>query len=116
MDSEGFIFIVERERDMIKSGGNRVSTKEVEDVIARIPDIVEVAVLGVPASFSGESIKAFVVTTGRSPITPRDVEAHCRKELPAFKSPEEVILLQTMPHNGAGKVLKPKLKELLVGR
>jgi long-chain acyl-CoA synthetase len=113
VDSDGFIFIVERERDMIKSGGNRVSAKEIEDIIAEIPDVVEVAVVGTPHELLGESIKAFVALTVHSTVTAREIEAHCRKRLPAFKTPEEIIFLKTMPHNGSGKVLKPKLKEML---
>ena len=116
VDSDGFIFIVERERDMIKSGGNRVSAKEVEDVVAELPEVVEVAVLGVPHELLGEAIKAFVVPAPKAEITPRNVEDHCRKRLPAFKTPEEVIFLKTMPHNGSGKVLKPQLREMLTSR
>ena len=113
VDSDGFIFIVEREREMIKSGGNRVSAKEVEDVIAELPEVVEVAVLGMPHELLGEAIKAFMVVAQDAGITPHAVEAHCRKRLPSFKVPEEILFLPTMPHNGSGKVLKPKLRELI---
>ena len=113
VDSDGFIFVIERERELIKSGGNRVSAKEVEDVIAELPEVVEVAVLGAPHELLGEAIKAFVVVAPDAKIMPGAVEAHCRKRLPAFKSPEEILFLKTMPHNGSGKVLKPKLRELI---
>lgn len=110
VDSDGYIFIVERERDMIKSGGNRVSAKEVEDVIAEVPEVVEVAVVGVPHDLLGESIRAFVVLHPKAILSETELLAHCRKRLPLFKTPEEVILLKTMPHNGAGKVMKQELK------
>lgn len=110
VDSDGFIYIVERERDMIKSGGNRVSAKEIEDVVAEIPEVVEVAVIGMPHEFLGEAIMAFVVPTQNAAVTPDCVAAHCRARLPAFKRPEEIIFLKTMPHNGAGKILKRELK------
>jgi acyl-CoA synthetase (AMP-forming)/AMP-acid ligase II len=113
VDSDGFIFVVERERELIKSGGNRVSAKEVEDVIAELPEVIEVAVLGAPHELLGEAIKAFVVVSPDANIMPGAIEAHCRKRLPAFKSPEEILFLKTMPHNGSGKVLKPKLRELI---
>jgi len=113
VDSEGFIFIVERERDMIKSGGNRISAKELEDVIAELPEVVEVAVLGSPHDLLGEAIKAFVVPVRDGRITVKDVEAHCRRRLPTLKVPEEVIFLETMPHNGSGKILKLELKNML---
>lgn len=113
VDHDGFIFIVEREREMIKSGGNRVSAKEVEDVIAELPEVVEVAVLGIEHELLGEAIKAFVVLAPGSGVTPEGVTIHCRKRLPPFKVPEEVMLLPAMPHNSSGKILKPKLKENL---
>jgi long-chain acyl-CoA synthetase len=112
VDSDGFIFIVEREREMIKSGGNRVSAKEIEDVIAELPEVVEVAVVGAPHEFLGEAIKAFVVTTPNARIAPQSVEAHCRRRLPAFKVPEEVFFLASMIHNSSGKVLKQELKKM----
>jgi acyl-CoA synthetase (AMP-forming)/AMP-acid ligase II len=116
VDAEGFIFIVERERDMIKSGGNRVGSKEVEDVIAEIPEILEVAVLGAPDDLLGEVIKAFVVPAPGAKITAQDVKVHCRRRLPAFKTPAEVIVLDDMPHGSSGKILKPALKAMIESR
>ncbi len=113
VDSDGFIFVVERERDMIKSGGNRISAKEVEDVIAELPEVVEVAVLGAPHDLLGEAIKAFVVPNQEGCMESQDVLRHCRSRLPAFKVPEEVIFLDAMPHNGSGKVLKRELKSMV---
>ena len=91
VDADGFIYIVERERDMIKSGGNRVSAKEVEDVIAELPQVVEAAVVGAPHELLGEAINAFVVTKPGSPITAGDIAEHCRSRLPSFKTPEQVV-------------------------
>ena len=112
VDADGFIFIVERERELIKSGGNRVSAKEVEDVIAEMPEVVEVAVLGIPHEILGEGICAFVVAGSPATITPNAVRGHCQRRLPAFKVPENVTFLKSLPHNSSGKVLKPKLKEM----
>jgi acyl-CoA synthetase (AMP-forming)/AMP-acid ligase II len=113
VDTDGFIFIVEREREMIKSGGNRVSSKEIEDVIAEIPEVVEVAVVGTPHELLGEAITAFIVPMPGCNFTTELVLAHCRRRLPQYKLPEELVLLQSMPHNSSGKVLKSKLKELI---
>lgn len=113
VDADGFIYVVEREREMIKSGGNRVSSKEVENVIAKMPQVVEVAVVGAPHELLGEAIKAFIVPVSGSTLTAPAVKEHCHKFLPAFKVPEEVRLLTQMPHNGAGKILKPKLLEMI---
>ena len=116
VDSEGFIYIVERERELIKSGGNRVSAKEVEDVVAEMPEVVEVAVLGTPHEILGEAIWAFVVVAQNAAITPEDVEVYCRKKLPSFKVPATVEFLKGMPHNSSGKVQKLKLKEMLASQ
>src|SRR5262249_30799361 len=113
IDEDGFIYIVEREREIIKSGGNRVSAKEIEDIISELPEVVEVAVIGAPHELLGESIKAFVSTVPKADLTAEKIKMHCRKRLPSFKVPEEVRLVQNLPHNSAGKLLKPKLKELL---
>ncbi|HXJ60584.1 MAG TPA: AMP-binding protein [Verrucomicrobiae bacterium] len=116
VDAEGFIFLVDRERDMIKSGGNRISSKEVEEVIAELPAVIEVAAIGAPHDLLGEAIKAFVVPNPDSRLTRQQVEAHCRRRLPGFKVPQEVIFLKTMPHNGSGKILKRELKRMLERR
>ena len=112
VDADGFIYIVEREREMIKSGGNRVSAKEIEDVIAELPGVVEAAVVGVPHPILGEAIRAFVsITAGEQPGA-NDILQHCRRRLPAFKVPESVVFLPSLPHNAIGKVMKLKLKEM----
>ncbi len=113
VDPDGFIYIVERERDMIKSGGNRVSAKEVEEVIAEMPEVVEVAVVGSPHELLGEAINAFVVAKPGSPITAAAIAEHCRNRLPSFKTPEQVVFLPRMPHTSSGKISKPELRGLL---
>lgn len=112
LDADGFIFVVEREREFIKSGGKRVSAKEVEDVIAEIPEIVEVAVVGMPHDVLGEGIRACLVSSSGSKLTPVDVANFCKKRLPPFKVPQRIDFIRSMPHNNAGKVIKGKLKEL----
>lgn len=114
VDKDGFIYIVERERELIKSGGNRVSAKEVEGVIAELPEVVEVAVVGTPHELLGEAIQAFLTTVHGAHLSTRDVEKHCRKRLPAYKTPEEIVILPRMPHNSAGKILKQELKKMFL--
>jgi acyl-CoA synthetase (AMP-forming)/AMP-acid ligase II len=110
VDADGFIFIEDRARDLIKSGGNRVCSREVEDLIAEMPEVVEVAVIGAPHELLGEAIRAFVVAKTGSRLTPEDVQNHCRKRLPSFKVPERVLFVEAMPHSESGKVLKTKLR------
>jgi len=112
VDSDGFIYLVDRARDMIKSGGHRVSAQEVEDVLAELPGVLEVAVVGAPHEELGEASYAFVVPTPGACLTAREVKAHCRKRLPAFMVPEEVAFLKDLVHNSAGKVLKQELRRL----
>jgi long-chain acyl-CoA synthetase len=110
VDAEGFIYIVEREREMIKAGGNRVSAQEVEDTIASLPHIVEVAVVGASHDLLGEAIVAFVTMTVESGKAVPDVMDHCRRLLPASKTPEAVVHVQRLPHGSSGKVMKAVLR------
>jgi long-chain acyl-CoA synthetase len=112
VDADGFIYIVERDRDLIKSGGNRVSAKEVEEVIAELPAVVEVAVIGVPHDLLGEAVKAFVVAGSDTTISAAATIDYCRRRLPPFKCPESVEFLPVLPHNSSGKVLKTRLKQI----
>jgi len=112
VDQDGFIFIVERERDMVKSGGYRVSAREVEAVVAELPEIVEAAAVGVPHPLLGEAIQLFVVPLAGCELTAADVLRHCGKRLPAFKLPQAVTFLRGMPHNHAGKIVKAKLRAM----
>ena len=116
VDKDGYIFIMERERDMIKSGGNRISAKEVEDVIAQLQEVVEVAVVGCPHELLGESITAFVSLASNAKITVTDILAHCHKHLSRSRTPQEITVTPSLPHNSSGKVLKTKLRELLYHR
>ena len=113
VDQDGFIYIVDRDRDIIKCGGNRVSAKEVENVLAELPEVVEAAVVGAPHELLGESIKAFAVPVPGARISAQGAKEHCRKRLPGFKVPDEVLFVRDLPHNSAGKVLKEELKEML---
>jgi acyl-CoA synthetase (AMP-forming)/AMP-acid ligase II len=112
VDGDGFIFIMERERDFIKSGGTRVSSNEVLGVIAELPAVEEVAVVGVPHDLLGEAIHAFVVVSRTAGLLPDDVRAYCRRRLPPYKIPEKVVFIDKMPHNGSGKLCKSKLMEI----
>jgi long-chain acyl-CoA synthetase len=112
VDADGFIYIVERDREMIKSGGNRVSAREVEKTIAEMPAVVEVAVIGVSHDLLGEAIKAFVVTVPEAGLGAEEVIERCRRRLPLFKCPESVEFLPALPHNGSGKVIKARLRQM----
>jgi acyl-CoA synthetase (AMP-forming)/AMP-acid ligase II len=111
VDDEGFIFIVDRVSDFIKASGHRVSSREIEEVLAQIPDIVEVAVVGMPHPDFGEAARAFVVTKKNSALTEKDIVDYCKKRLAPYIVPREVIFLPELPKNDAQKVLKTALKQ-----
>ena len=102
--------MVERARDFVKSMGNRVSPKEIEDVIAELPDVVEVAVFGVPDDLFGEAIKAVVVSRAGEAEALEAVRAHCLKRLPNFKIPRHVEARASLPKTATGKVDKVRLR------
>ena len=114
VDADGFIFIVDRDRDMIKCGGNRVSSKEIEDVLAAHPGVVEAAVIGLPHELLGEAIAAYVVTTRDARLEPDALRQLCRRALPPYKVPERIELVPELPHTGSGKVMKAWLRARLM--
>jgi acyl-CoA synthetase (AMP-forming)/AMP-acid ligase II len=109
-DEDGYIFLTGRSRDIIKVGGNRVSSKEIEDTALEIPGVLETAVIGVPDDILGEAIKIFVVP-GNPTLTEEEVRNHLQRNLPAFKHPKWVQLCESLPKNQSGKILKAVLRE-----
>ena len=110
VDADGFIHIVERARDFIKAMGYRVGPKEVEEVLAEMPEVLEAAVIGVPDELWGEAIMAFVVTVRPGQLTDADVQSHCLKRLPNYKVPQHVTFLPTLPKTANNKVDKESLR------
>jgi len=110
-DSEGYIYIVDRAKDMIISGGENIYAAEVEEVIFSHPGVVEAAVVGVPDSQWGESVKAVVVVRKGENVTEEGIIAHCKKNLASYKKPKTVEFTDELPRNASGKVLKYKLRE-----
>ena len=103
-DSEGFLYFVARQDDMIKSSGYRVSPGEVEDVIYQLSDVVEAAVIGLPHPQLGQAMIVVFVTVAVDISLVKTVQAHCRKELANYKQPLKYITIETMPHNANGKI------------
>lgn len=111
VDDEGYIYIVAREKNIIKSGGIRISPKEIEDVILQIPEVVECVVIGVLDDILGEAAKAFVVLVADKPfIDFKYILDFCKKQLPSYKTPRYIEFLSTLPKNSSGKVLIKQLK------
>jgi len=112
MDKEGFVFIVDRLKDMIISGGENVYSAEVENAISLMPNVAEVAVIGVPDERWGERVHAIIVPKRGAAVTPEQVIAHCHAQIAGYKCPKSVDFRDTpLPLSGAGKVLKRDLRE-----
>jgi long-chain acyl-CoA synthetase len=108
-DEDGFITIVDRAKNMIKAGANRVSAKEIEDVIAELAGVVEVSVIGVPDALLGEAIEAFVVPAEPESLGEQAILAHCRERLALYKLPRTIHFIGSLPKTAAGKVVKAEL-------
>jgi len=115
MDDEGFVYIVDRSKDMYISGGENVYPAEVENVLYQLPEIAEVAIIGVPSDRWGETGKAVVVLKPGQTLSEDDIIAHCMQNLAKFKIPSSVAFIEALPRNATGKVLKRTLREQYVG-
>ncbi len=110
-DAEGFLYIVDRKKDMVISGGVNIYPREIEEVLFAHPDIADVAVIGVPDETWGERLKAFVVPR-REDFTVETIAAHCAGRIANYKIPRDVALIEALPRNANGKVLKTELRLL----
>jgi len=110
MDDEGFLYFVARKDDIIKSRGEKVSPKEVENALYSIPGVIEAAVIGVPDPVLGQSIKAFVVLEDSADLTEQDVLRHCRASLENFMVPQVVEFRDELPKTSSGKIRKVGLE------
>ncbi len=110
-DAQGFVYVVDRLKDMIISGGENIYPAELESVIANHPDIADVAVVGKPHKKWGEIPAAFVVKKPGTNITEQDIVQLCRQNLAGFKCVKEIYFIDEVPRNTLGKVLKRSLKE-----
>jgi acyl-CoA synthetase (AMP-forming)/AMP-acid ligase II len=110
IDDEGYVVISDRKKDVIISGGENVSSIEVEDVLTSHPAVREVAVIGIPDEKWGELVTGLVVTDG-SAVTPEELIKHCRASLAGYKCPKRIEFVETLPRTATGKLQKFKLRE-----
>jgi fatty-acyl-CoA synthase len=111
LDEDGYLFIVDRLKDMIISGGENIASSEVERVVYEYDGVVEVAVVGTPHDRWGEVPVAYVVLTDAGPVDVDALDAHCRERLAKFKTPKGFRIVDELPRNPSGKVLKRVLRE-----
>jgi acyl-CoA synthetase (AMP-forming)/AMP-acid ligase II len=109
LDADSYVYIEDRIKDMIITGGENVYGPEVESVLIDHPAVADAAVIGIPDDFWGESVKAIVVTTAGT--DPDDIIAFCRRHLAGYKCPRTVDFVPALPRNASGKILKTVLRE-----
>jgi acyl-CoA synthetase (AMP-forming)/AMP-acid ligase II len=111
IDADGFVFVEDRLKDMIITGGENVYSPEVERVLAEHPAVMEVAIIAVPDDTWGESVKAVVALKPDSTATEEELIAFCRDSLARFKCPRSVDIIEALPRNPTGKILKRELRK-----
>lgn len=116
LDDEGRLHLVDRKGDMIISGGYNIYPREVEDVVAEVPGVAEVAVLGVEDAEWGERVTAVYTVYPGATVTPDDIRSHCRDRLASYKKPKDVRQVDAFPTNPTGKIAKKVLREKLTER
>jgi fatty-acyl-CoA synthase/long-chain acyl-CoA synthetase len=110
LDEDGYLYLVDRKNDMIITGGMNVYSTEIENAIAQVDGVAQVAVVGVPHPDWGEAVVAFVVDDGRGALTPDAVVGHCRAVLSRYKVPKEVHVVSALPVTAVGKLDKKALR------
>ena len=111
LDEDRYVSVVDRKKDMIKTGGENVSTREVEEVIYQDQRVEEVAVIGVDHPKWMEAVTAVVVPRKGETITKDEIIALCREHLAAFKTPKQVVFVDALPKTPTGKILKRDMRE-----
>ncbi|NYT65299.1 AMP-binding protein [Alcaligenaceae bacterium] len=113
LDDEGYLFLVDRKKDMVLSGGENIASSEVERVLYQIEGVQEAAVIGIPDPIWGERVVAVLVMDNEQTLSMNDIQAHCEGKLAKFKIPKQLLLTGSLPRNPSGKVLKRVLRDQL---
>ena len=114
IDEDGYIFIVDRKKDLIIRGGFNIVPRDVEEILYEHPSIIEAAVIGVPDAAMGEEVKAFVVVqeSHGKKVTEKEIIHHCQKHLGKYKTPKSVEFVKELPRNAIGKVQRKDLRKM----
>jgi long-chain acyl-CoA synthetase len=112
MDDEGYLFIVDRKKDMIIASGFNIYPRDIDEVLFEHPKIKEACAVGIPDPYRGETVKAFVVPKEGETLTAEEVTAFCKEKLAAYKVPKIIEFMDELPKSAIGKVLRRKLREM----
>jgi len=113
MDSEDYVFVRGRIKELIIKGGENISPREIDDVLYQYPDVIEAAAFAMPCSHYGEKIEAGVVVKNKMSLKSEDLILHCRKYLGDFKTPSKIHFLDELPKGPSGKIQRFKIKDLI---
>jgi len=116
MDDEGYLFIVDRKKDMIIAGGYNIYPRDIDEVLYEHPKIQEACAVGLPDPYRGETVKAYIVTKPGETLTDEEVISFCREKLAAYKVPKLVEFMDELPKSTVGKVIRRKLREMEMER
>jgi long-chain acyl-CoA synthetase len=108
-DADGYLFLDGRRSDMIKSGAHRINPLDIEEVIAALPEIAEVAVVGMPDDLLGEALKAVVALRSGAALDAMSIQRHCIQQLPRYKVPKVVEFAESLPRTASGKIMRYRL-------
>ena len=110
LDDEGYLSVVDRKKDMIKTGGENVASREVEEMVYRVPGVSEVAVVGLPHPYWIEAVTAVIVVKAGHTVTEAQVIDYCKAHMAHFKVPKAVVFVDALPKNPSGKIMKRELR------
>ena len=110
-DEDGYLYIMDRKKDMIISGGENVYPAEVEDALRRHPKVADVGVIGYPHEKWGEAVKAIMVIKEGETLTEEELIEWCRGKIGSFKTPKKVVFVDSIPRTPTGKILKRVLRD-----
>jgi long-chain acyl-CoA synthetase len=111
MDEEGYLYIVDRKKDMIIAGGYNIYPRDIDEVLFEHPKILEACAVGIPDPYRGETVKAYVVVRPGETVTEQEIIAFCRERLAAYKSPKIIEFIDELPKSTIGKILRRELRD-----
>ncbi|MFH1090425.1 MAG: long-chain fatty acid--CoA ligase [Pseudomonadota bacterium] len=112
MDEEGYLYIVDRKKDMIIAGGYNIYPREIDEVLYEHPKVQEACAVGVPDPYRGETVKAFIVVKPGEDLTAEELISYCREKLAAYKAPKAVEFMSELPKSAIGKVMRRELRQM----
>lgn len=115
IDEDGYIFIVDRLKDMIITSGENIYPREIEELLYTYPSVAEAAVIGVPDKLRGTAVRAYIVATEGHSLNKKLLQSYLQKKIAAYKMPREFIIVNTLPKSSTGKILKKVLRQQAIG-